>query len=160
VFLTINLCKPELHDATLMPALQSVWFAPHVGVYMFAYALAGASFILALYGLLSHKQDPKLLKSADNLVYIALAFLNIGMILGAVWGKAAWGHFWNWDAKETWALLTCLLYSFYIHYRLQYPTNKKTAYIVLIIAFIALQICWYGVKYLPAAGGSLHLYGG
>lgn len=159
VFLTINLLKPELHEKTLMPALQSIWFAPHVGIYMFAYAMAGAAFILGIYALVKKKTEVDLLKSADNLVYITVAFLNIGMILGAIWGKSAWGNFWNWDAKESWALITCLVYWFYIHFRLQYPLKKKSAYLLLVISFVALQICWYGVKYLPSAGGSLHIYG-
>ena len=54
----------------------------------------------------------------DNLVYVGMAFLTIGMLFGALWAKEAWGHYWNWDPKETWAAATWLGYLIYIHYRL------------------------------------------
>ena len=67
VFVIINLMKPEIHDQSLMPALQSVWFIPHVTVYMFSYSVLGCAFIIALTGLFRHKEE--YLHTADNLVY-------------------------------------------------------------------------------------------
>ena len=90
---------------TLVPALQSPWFAPHVFVYIFAYTLLGIAVIIAWW------------KLADDLVYVSLAFLTIGMLFGALWAKEAWGHYWSWDPKETWAAITWLAYLIYIHYR-------------------------------------------
>ena len=77
VFVIINLMKPEIHDQSLMPALQSVWFIPHVTVYMFSYSVLGCAFIIALTGLFRHKEE--YLHTADNLVYAGVAFLSIGM---------------------------------------------------------------------------------
>lgn len=71
VFIGINLFKPEIHNKTLMPALQSPWFAPHVIVYMFAYALLGAAFVMAVYLLFSKKKYAEELDICDNLVYVA-----------------------------------------------------------------------------------------
>lgn len=156
VFVIINLMKPEIHDQSLMPALQSVWFIPHVTVYMFSYSVLGCAFIIALTGLFRHKEE--YLHTADNLVYAGVAFLSIGMLLGSLWAKEAWGNYWSWDPKETWAAITWMGYLLYIHLRLFRRTGRKTLYALLIVSFLALQMCWYGVNYLPAAQQSVHLY--
>ena len=82
VFICVNLFKPEIHDKTLMPALQSPWFAPHVIVYMFAYAVLGAATVLAVFLLFKKKSLTSEMDIADNLVYVGLAFLTIGMLFG------------------------------------------------------------------------------
>lgn len=160
VFIVINCLKPQIHDQTLMPALQSAWFIPHVSVYMFSYAMLGAAFLLAVWAMF--RPAEKLLKDADILIYIGLAFLTFGMLTGAVWAKQAWGHFWNWDPKETWAALTWLLYVLYIHLRLFVKPldNKKIRILggVVTVAFVCLQMCWWGVNLLPSAQDSIHVY--
>ena len=141
---------------TLVPALQSPWFAPHVFVYIFAYTLLGIAVIIAWW------------KLADDLVYVSLAFLTIGMLFGALWAKEAWGHYWSWDPKETWAAITWIAYLVYIHYR-QIPLHReRLALWMLIISFVLLQMCWWfvllqmcwwGINYLPSAqGSSVHTY--
>ena len=132
---------------TLVPALQSPWFAPHVFVYIFAYTLLGVAVIIAWW------------KLADDLVYVSLAFLTIGMLFGALWAKEAWGHYWSWDPKETWAAITWIAYLVYIHYR-QIPSHReRLALWMLIISFVLLQMCWWGINYLPSAqGSSVHTY--
>ncbi len=156
VFVLINLLKPEIHDQTLMPALQSVWFIPHVTVYMFSYSLLGCSFILAIAGLFG--KGDEYMKAADSLVYQGVAFLTIGMLLGALWAKEAWGNYWNWDPKETWAAITWGCYLLYIHLRLSGRVHKKILFVLLIFSFLSLQMCWYGINYLPSAQESIHLY--
>ncbi|WP_455585096.1 cytochrome c biogenesis protein CcsA [Bacteroides sp.] len=156
VFVIVNLMKPEIHDQSLMPALQSGWFIPHVTVYMFSYSVLGCAFIIAVSGLIRHKEE--YLVTADNLVYTGVAFLTFGMLFGALWAKEAWGNYWSWDPKETWAVVTWMGYLLYIHLRLQQRTKKKMLYIILIFSFLALQMCWYGVNYLPSAQQSVHLY--
>ena len=152
----INLLKPEIHDQSLMPALQSIWFIPHVTVYMFSYSVLGCAFIIALCGLVHHKEE--YLVTADNLVYSGVAFLSIGMLLGSLWAKEAWGNYWSWDPKETWAVVTWMGYLLYIHLRLRRKFRKRMLYVILIFSFLALQMCWYGVNYLPSAQQSVHLY--
>jgi hypothetical protein len=163
VFICINLLHPEIHNKTLMPALQSPWFAPHVIVYMLAYAIFGMATIHALFFLIkpsveAEKQNSSMV-SCDNLVYVGISFLTIGMLFGAIWAKAAWGHYWSWDPKETWAAATWMAYLLYIHFRLHRPSERKIACSLLIFAFFLLQICWFGLKYLPSAQGvSIHIY--
>ncbi len=162
VFICINLFKPEIHDKTLMPALQSPWFAPHVIVYMFAYALLGAATLMALYQLLARPETAEAERSlavTDALVRTGLAFMTFGMLFGALWAKEAWGDYWSWDPKETWAATTWLAYLVYIHYRRMPRHRPRIALCGLIIAFILLQMCWWGINYLPAAqGASVHTY--
>ncbi len=180
VFICINLFKPEIHSKTLMPALQSPWFAPHVIVYMFAYALLGAATLMAVFMLIKGKAPSAVsspltseFEATDNLVYTGLAFMTYGMLFGALWAKEAWGHYWSWDPKETWAAITWFSYLVYIHYRhlpllpadvsairpdVTYQQPKVALYI-LLVAFVLLQMCWWGINYLPAAqGSSVHTY--
>jgi len=158
IFICINLIHPEIHNKALMPALQSPWFAPHVIVYMIAYAVFGVAAINALY-LLIRKDNSSSMSLCDNLVYVGCSFLTIGMLFGAIWAKAAWGHYWSWDPKETWAAATWMGYLLYIHFRLHKPAERKAAFYLLIFSFLLLQICWFGVNYLPAAQGiSVHTY--
>ena len=155
VFMIINILRPEIHDATLMPALQSVWFVPHVAVYMFSYSLLGCATLLAVYQFFTRND---LYEAIDRLIYAGVAFFTIGMLTGALWAKEAWGEFWSWDAKESWAAVTWMLYMLSIHLRLMGKTDKRLNGIVLIVAFLALQMCWYGVNYLPSATESIHIY--
>lgn len=155
VFMIINLTRPEIHDHTLMPALQSVWFIPHVAVYMFSYALLGCATLLAI-GRLFSRQD--LFPAIEQLVYGGLAFFTIGMFTGALWAKEAWGEYWSWDAKEAWAAATWMLYLLFLHMRIVGWQRKWVMTVVLLVAFLALQMCWYGVNYLPSAADSVHIY--
>ena len=156
VFILLNVLKPEIHDQTLMPALQSPWFIPHVTVYMFSYSLLGCAFLIGVVRLFRASEG--LLTAADTLVYIGVAFLTFGMLSGSIWAKSAWGHFWNWDPKETWALITWLVYLLYIHLRLYRRGSAGLYCFLLIFAFACLQMCWWGINYLPSAAGSVHVY--
>ncbi len=161
VFLMINLSHPETYDKTLMPALQSPWFVPHVVVYIFAYAVLGVSTLVAIYGLYLHYRsrfEKRILLLADNLVYLGFGFLTLGLLFGALWAKQAWGHYWTWDPKETWAFLTWLGYLFYIHLRYNHPKKVAWPLWVLSFAFVVLLIAWFGVNYLPSAQNSVHVY--
>ncbi|MBF6597731.1 MAG: cytochrome c biogenesis protein CcsA [Fermentimonas sp.] len=161
VFIIVNIANPDIHNKVLMPALQSPWFSPHVIIYMFSYAILGAVTLVAIYYLVCEKKlsNPSgIILMADNMVYAGTACITLGMLMGAIWAKEAWGHYWSWDPKETWAAITWLGYMIYIHYRLKKHSSARTSMIILIISFILLQICWYGVNYLPSAQQSVHTY--
>jgi ABC-type transport system involved in cytochrome c biogenesis permease subunit len=162
LFLIINYLHPETYDKTLMPALQSPWFVPHVIVYIFAYALLAASSLVAIKGLYQvyyRSFSQSNLRLADNLVYLGFSFLTLGLLFGALWAKEAWGHYWTWDPKETWALLTWLSYLIYMHFRTFQPKKVRVPLWILSLAFIVLLICWFGLNYLPSAENSVHVYG-
>ena len=87
LFLTLNYFNPDMYSQTLMPALQSPWFVPHVIVYLFSYAALGVSCIVAIKELIQPSE--RSLQMADNLVYIGTAFLTLGLLFGALWAKEA-----------------------------------------------------------------------
>lgn len=190
MFASINIFKPEIHTEELAPALRSPWFVPHVIVYMFSYAVMGIATILAIRILWLTRRSaagsapatgsttpatvdatasplsPSLqgdLRLCDTLVRMGWGFITMGIVMGALWAKQAWGDYWTWDPKETWAAATWLSYLLYMHLRQgqgQEPdkTLRRTL-ALLIFSFILLQMCWWGVNYLPSAQGfSLHTY--
>lgn len=160
VFVLINIFKPDLHSITLMPALQSPWFIPHVTVYILSYAMLGMATIIALmqcFSLTGKQNSQELQTLMDNCIYIGFGFLMLGLISGAVWAKQAWGHYWEWDPKETWAFITAVAYLICIHLRLN-TKYAKYALWFLPVAFILLMVAWIGVNYLPAAQTSVHVY--
>jgi ABC-type transport system involved in cytochrome c biogenesis permease subunit len=161
LFLWINYSNPEAHEKTLMPALQSPWFIPHVIVYILSYVVLGLSSVVAVAGLflmLLKKYERSIIRLADNLVYVGFSLLTLGMLFGALWAKEAWGHYWTWDPKETWAFLTWLGYLIYIHLRHYRPSKAKGHLWMLSLAFVVLLVCWFGINYLPSAQNSVHIY--
>ena len=95
----------------------------------------------------------------DNLVQVGWAFMTVGILFGALWAKEAWGHYWAWDPKETWAAATWFAYLAYIHVRIRSDRYRRAALWGLFISFILLQMCWWGINYLPSAQGvSVHTY--
>ena len=161
VFILVNMLKPEIHNKTMMPALMSPWFVPHVIVYMMSYAILGAATVMALYLLFFKKKQisPGEMASVDDLVFVGLAFLTFGMLFGALWAKEAWGGFWTWDPKETWAAVTWLCYLLYIHLRRARPDSYRPSLWFLLFSFLCLQMCWWGINYLQAARAtSIHVY--
>ncbi len=163
VFLITNLLHPDYFDMTLMPALQSYWFVPHVIIYMVAYALLASTAMYAVRGFYLLKKDrteelKAILVRSDVLVYIGFAMATFGISFGALWAKEAWGSYWAWDPKETWALVSWLCYLTYMHYRHRHPENSKITLVMLIVCFFLLLIGWLGVDYMPAANQSMHSY--
>lgn len=159
VFILVNIFNPETYNKSLMPALQSVWFIPHVIVYMLAYSFLAASFVFAIKAIIVPKEKVSAtIKMTDNIVYIGFSFLTLGLLFGALWAKKAWGHYWTWDPKETWAFITWMAYLIYIHYRHQSNKSDRSPAFILLLAFGLLIICWFGVQYLPSASNSVHNY--
>nr|QUE29314.1 CcsA [Erythrotrichia longistipitata] len=101
-----------------------------------------------------------LVESIDNLSYrtIGLGFplLTIGIIAGAVWANEAWGAYWSWDPKETWALITWLIFAAYLHTRINKSWQGKKPAILASVGFVVVWICYLGVNFL---GKGLHSYG-
>lgn len=161
VFIFINIFKPEIHSKNLMPALQSIWFVPHVTAYILSYSFLSAAAISAVILLWQYKKQKEtatLEAFTDNLVYVGFGLLMTGLLIGAIWAKEAWGHYWSWDPKETWAFITAAAYLIYIHVRLRESRPKKFTLWLIIFSFIFLMITWKGVAYLPSAQGSVHVY--
>lgn len=163
VFALVNLRHPEYMDRTLMPALQSPWFVPHVVVYMLAYSALGLSSLLGALILARRlfRRETVLVSDVDlphRLVMVGFPLLSCGLIFGALWAKEAWGHYWTWDPKETWAFLTWAAYLVYLHARGQHALQPRLNLALLVVGFGVLMMCWFGVNYLPTAQESVHTY--
>ncbi|MFP4053857.1 MAG: cytochrome c biogenesis protein CcsA [Phycisphaerae bacterium] len=124
------------HEARrLPPALQSVLLIPHVAAYLVAYVLMAKAAVQAEVVLVT--RDPGRRREASQAAYrLSLAGIvpmTLGLVLGAWWGKLAWGRFWNWDPKEMWSLATWLTFVGYFHLRALYPQGRQKAQAVLLL---------------------------
>jgi len=141
-----------------IPALQSYWLVLHVtfsfiGEAFFAVAVASSIYYLAT-------QDEEKRKNADRVTYTAIGIgfpiFTVGaLIFGAIWAQAAWGAYWSWDPKETWALITWLTYTAYLHTRLVPSLRGKASAILSIVGFAFTIFTFFGVNFLLSG---LHSY--
>jgi cytochrome c-type biogenesis protein CcsB len=154
----------------LPPALQSYWMAIHVPVMFISYGLFAIAFSVGLVYVIQERQMKSkkpthltfrlpALEELDQLIYhvirIAFPILSLGIFLGARWAYEAWGRYWGWDAKETWALITALVYVIYLHVRLVVGwRGRKTAYLSLV-GFGVVVFTYVGVNYISNLHGFL-----
>jgi cytochrome c-type biogenesis protein CcsB len=152
----------------LIPALKSNWLIAHVLTCFFGYAAFGLSFGLSLMYLLKRVerpgQDKGLIKRLpgtgilDDLNYqmvvIGFLMLSLGIITGSVWAHSAWGSYWSWDPKETWSLITWLVYAAILHSRMMRGWRGKKISILSIVGFSCVLFTYFGVNYLAG----LHSY--
>ena len=150
VFTVISVAR--INFGTLPPALRSLWFVPHLAVYMLAYAILALAVASGI-GAAAGRKIPEGLPR--RLLVTSSALLLIGMLCGAVWAQQAWGSYWTWDPKECWAACTWLLTLVATHAPLR---HKKLFLTLVILAFLSMNVTWYGVNYLPSSCISLHTY--
>ena len=136
----------------LMPVLQSPLLSVHVMVIMFSYALFGLTALIGLQGLIAHhrKQEEKeqqLAALSQFLLYPAVALIAIGIFIGAIWANVSWGRYWSWDSKETWALITMLIYSVPLHAEIKWLRKAQHMHIYMLLAFLSVLMTYFGVNY-------------
>lgn len=159
----------ELQKASpLVPSLQSNWLMMHVSTMMISYSFLLIGSLLCIFYLFLNQfqkntiqiQNLKLLETVDIWSYriIGLGFpcLTIGIISGAVWANDAWGSYWSWDPKETWAFITWLIFAVYLHTRLLKNWKNEKSALIGTIGFFLIWICYLGVNFLAKG---LHSYG-
>ncbi len=157
------------HIQPLIPALKSNWLISHVITCFFGYAAFAMSFGISIMYLLKRLDTQeknnlflKLIPAKavlDDLNYqmvvIGFLMLTLGIITGSVWAHSAWGSYWSWDPKETWSLITWLVYASVIHTRLVKGWTGKKIAILSIVGFVCVLFTYFGVNYLAG----LHSYG-
>ena len=152
LFIINNLLFFQINNHSLAPALKSVWFVPHVMAYLIAYGLAGVCFVWSIFNIITRKYTiNRYFGIFFNAGYICLL---CGLFIGCIWAKNIWGHFWTWDSKETFALISALLYTIC----LKQQEKPENFCICNVIAFAILLFTWIGTKYLYI-NQSLHIYG-
>ncbi len=173
MFIIMTMGPEERIAQAIPPALKSQWLTFHVATAIFSYGAFAISFGLGIMYLLKlSKQDneakwnPKgivsrfpSLEILDELAYKAVSFafplLSLCIITGAIWANYAWGTYWSWDPKETWSLITWIIYAGYLHARLMYGWKGKRAAWLAIFGFAAVLFTFFGVNYFLAG---LHSY--
>ena len=146
----------------LMPALRSGWLGFHVSTAIIAYGSFGVCFVLSLIFLMRDRvQNGSFLdqhipdrEKLDAISYrasaLGLLFLTFTILSGAIWAERAWGSYWSWDPKETWSLVTWIVYAAYLHLRLRRGWQGKSAAIFAVIGFICVMFTYIGVNtFLP-----------
>jgi ABC-type transport system involved in cytochrome c biogenesis permease subunit len=150
------LAPPEIRPP--VPALQSGWLVLHVSFTFIGEVLFTAGFITAILQLFS--KDPLRKAELDRLTYTSIGigypiFTAGALVFGAVWAEKAWGIWWSWDPKETWALVTWLTYTAYLHLRLVRKKSSSLVAALVIVGFIVAMFTFFGVNFLLAG---LHSY--
>jgi ABC-type transport system involved in cytochrome c biogenesis permease subunit len=141
-----------------IPALQSYWLVLHVTFSFIGEAFFVVGFVAAIYYLAVKDDDKK--DNANRILYTSIAigypiFTAGALIFGAIWAEAAWGSYWSWDPKETWALITWLTYTAFLHSRLVKKFRGKVSAWLSIIGFGFTLFTFFGVNYLLSG---LHSY--
>ena len=144
-----------------IPALRSSWLVLHVALAFVGEALFAVGFTAA--ALWFAAPDPEKKGRMDRLVYRSILagyplFTLGALVFGAVWASHAWGRFWSWDPKETWALITWLTYTLYLHARLVSRQNPRVCNLIALAGFLFTLVTFLGVKYVSFGAPSLHSY--
>lgn len=138
----------------LMPVLASPWLSIHVTLVMTAYALFGFTVTCSVISFFSPSRRERLMWLDRVMLYPALYLLGLGIITGAVWANVSWGRYWAWDPKETWALVTFIIYAVAMHRSIKPLNRPVTFHAYMLFAFLAVLMTYFGVNALS----SLHAY--
>ncbi|MBQ4305076.1 MAG: c-type cytochrome biogenesis protein CcsB [Lachnospiraceae bacterium] len=163
IFLIIGYAAMQSKDVhELMPALRSNWLGFHVSSAIIGYGGFGVSFVLGIIFLMrEYMKDQSFLdrhvpsrEKLDLIAYrsvsLGLLFLTFCILTGAIWAERAWGSYWSWDPKETWSLITWIIYAAYLHLRINRGWKGKAAAVFAVIGFIAVIFTYIGVNtFLP-----------
>ena len=146
----LSFMSPEM--TPLMPVLQSPLLTIHVSVVMISYALFAIITLISVAALITKKQQIAL---THLLLYPATFLLCAGIFIGAIWANISWGTYWSWDPKETWALITLMIYGALLHRSSNGSHSPKVWHWSLVLAFLSVLITYFGVNYLL---GGMHSY--
>jgi cytochrome c-type biogenesis protein CcsB len=145
----------------LLPALKSPWLLWHVGLAILSYGAFAVAFgvgLLYLWREAAERKGNPLLKNLPDLEFLdllgyrcislGLPLLTLVIVSGAVWAQQAFGQYWQWDPKETWSLITFLVYAGYIHARLAMRSKPRLSALLAVLGFLAVIFCFLGVNLL------------
>ena len=147
----------------LMPALRSNWLTVHVFTVFLGYGGLALAFLVSLSYLIAARRGsqarPETVLALDDAVTKTISFgflfLTVGIVSGAVWANSAWGSYWSWDPKETWSLITWLIYAVFLHGRFMRGWKGKRTAWISVVGFAAVIFTYFGVNYLLSG---LHSY--
>ena len=142
----------------LMPVLVSPWLSSHVSLIMMSYALFAFMMLNGVLALCVRREALRLMLLSRLLLYPAVFFLGAGIFLGAIWANVSWGHYWSWDPKEVWALVTFMVYAVPFHAGSLSRLRKPLFFhVYMMVAFLTVLMTYFGVNYVL---GGMHSYAG
>ena len=142
----INQMDPAIGQ--MMPVLNSPLLSIHVSIIMMSYALLSLTFICGIMGICLHSHGEELQALSRVFLYPALTTMGFGIFIGAIWANVSWGTYWSWDSKETWALITFMIYAVVVHTQSLPIFRKPLAYhIYITLAFLSIIMTYFGVNY-------------
>ena len=142
----INQMDPAIGQ--MMPVLNSPLLSIHVSIIMMSYALLSLTFICGIMGICMRSHDDELRDLSRLFLYPALTTMGFGIFIGAIWANVSWGNYWSWDSKETWALITFMIYAVVVHTQSLPVFRKPLVYhIYITLAFLSIAMTYFGVNY-------------
>ena len=142
----INQMDPAIGQ--MMPVLNSPLLSIHVSIIMMSYALLSLTFICGIMGICMRSHGEELQALSRIFLYPALTTMGFGIFIGAIWANVSWGNYWSWDSKETWALITFMIYAIVVHTQSLPVFRKPLVYhIYITLAFLSIAMTYFGVNY-------------
>lgn len=142
----INQMDPAIGQ--MMPVLNSPLLSMHVSIIMMSYALLSLTFICGIMGICMRSHGEELQALSRVFLYPALTCMGFGIFIGAIWANVSWGNYWSWDSKETWALITFMIYAVVVHTQSLPVFRKPLVYhIYITLAFMSIAMTYFGVNY-------------
>lgn len=142
----INQMDPAIGQ--MMPVLNSPLLSIHVSIIMMSYALLSLTFICGIMGICLRSHGEELQVLSRIFLYPALTTMGFGIFIGAIWANVSWGNYWSWDSKETWALITFMIYAVVVHTQSLPVFRKPLVYhIYITLAFMSIAMTYFGVNY-------------
>ena len=142
----INQMDPAIGQ--MMPVLNSPLLSIHVSIIMMSYALLSLTFICGIMGICMRSHGEELQALSRIFLYPALTTMGFGIFIGAIWANVSWGTYWSWDSKETWALITFMIYAVVVHTQSLPVFHKPLVYhIYITLAFLSIAMTYFGVNY-------------
>lgn len=142
----INQMDPAIGQ--MMPVLNSPLLSIHVSIIMMSYALLSLTFICGIMGICLRSHGEELQALSRLFLYPALTTMGFGIFIGAIWANVSWGTYWSWDSKETWALITFMIYAVVVHTQSMPVFRKPLVYhIYITLAFLSIAMTYFGVNY-------------
>jgi ABC-type transport system involved in cytochrome c biogenesis permease subunit len=142
----INQMDPAIGH--IMPVLNSPLLSIHVSIIIISFALLSLTFICGITGLTLTSHDRELQALSRLFLYPAITTLGMGIFIGAIWANVSWGNYWTWDPKETWALITLLIYAIPLHTQsLPALQRPRTYQLMMVLSFLTIIMTYFGVNY-------------
>ena len=150
----LSMMDPQIGH--LMPVLNSPLLTFHVSIIMMAFALLSLTFLIGLVALFMRREREELALLSQLFLYPALTCMGFGIFIGAIWANVSWGNYWSWDPKETWALITFMVYAVAVHKKsLSFLRSPIAYHIFMVLAFLTILMTYFGVNYVL---GGMHSY--